>query len=359
MTHRAHRIGMGTVRCSAGEMLVILRPGERGGSVIVTQHVIRLWRARDAPAARVPRLLFAPLDLASPIGVGPGIERVSQERVQGRALGTSPLQGPCGRSLAPAHTPLDALLHEITHQGVPRAECGTRPNKQAHHLWHVRIGLTGHRTCMVPDRAHRQGNAQLTPAGLLECPLPHALCEQMSRRLTHGALQSQPYPIMIVPRVIETVHVRAHGATQRTGLESWMPVRGGACHTRHLHAPPYADMLQTHFRHQALTPLAVLCHRARLTPVFLDDPYAGFRPTQGHGSLHQTVWHPCRRLLMQDLRQGGLPDRDDGQAIQLPGHACVRLALPRLRDWVQRHACPPRACPSRSVGAPATACVAT
>lgn len=146
MTHRAHRIGMGTVRCEAGEILVILRPGARGGSVIVAPHVIRRWRASDAPAARVPWLLFAPVDLASPLGVGPGIDRVSQERWQGRALGTSPLQGPCGRSLAQAHTQLDALLHAIAHQGVPCAEFVTLPKHQAPHLWHLRIGIKGHRT---------------------------------------------------------------------------------------------------------------------------------------------------------------------------------------------------------------------
>ena len=74
MTHRAKRIGMGPVRGSEGQMLGVLLPGDRGGNNIFPQHMITLWRARHTPTPGAYRRLFAPIDLASSIGIGPGID---------------------------------------------------------------------------------------------------------------------------------------------------------------------------------------------------------------------------------------------------------------------------------------------
>jgi len=114
MTHRAKRSGMGPVRGEAGQMLGVLRPGARGGHTILPHHRITLWRARHTPTTGASRRLFGPIDLASSIGIGPGIEGVFEERLPGRARGTAPLQCPVGRSVAPAYAALDALLPAIT-----------------------------------------------------------------------------------------------------------------------------------------------------------------------------------------------------------------------------------------------------
>jgi hypothetical protein len=76
MTHRTKRIGMGPVRCYAGQILGVLLPGNIGGNKIFQQHMITLGRASHTPTTGASRLLFAPIDLASSIGLGPGIDGV-------------------------------------------------------------------------------------------------------------------------------------------------------------------------------------------------------------------------------------------------------------------------------------------
>ena len=114
-----------------------------------------MGRTRDTTAAGAARPLFTPIDLAASIGVGPGIDGVSQERLSGRTLGTAPLQHPFGRAFAAAYPQLDALLHEITHQGMQRAQVVKLPKDQAHHVLHWLIGIQGHCPGMVPDIADR------------------------------------------------------------------------------------------------------------------------------------------------------------------------------------------------------------
>ena len=122
MTHRAKRIGLGSVGCAAGKMLFVRFPGEIGRDMLVEQPVRLIGLTRDTTAAGAARPLCTPIDLAASIGVGPGIDGVSQERLVGRTLGTAPLQPPVGRAFASAYPQRDALLHERTHQGMPRAQ---------------------------------------------------------------------------------------------------------------------------------------------------------------------------------------------------------------------------------------------
>ena len=73
--------------------------------------------------------------------VGPRIDRISQKRLQGRPLGTAPLQCPLGRAFAQAHAKLDTLLGKIAHQGMQRAEFVKLAKNEAHHMLHLRIGI--------------------------------------------------------------------------------------------------------------------------------------------------------------------------------------------------------------------------
>ncbi len=96
-------------------------------------------------------------------------------------------------------------------------------------------------------------------------------------------------------------------------------------------------MIQADFGDYALKPLAPYCRCARLTAVFIDDHDTGFRPPQGHGPLHQTVWQPGRLLMMQDLLHGRWPSLHDGETLEGPRRTFLAVPWPRITAWMPTH----------------------
>jgi hypothetical protein len=113
MPDRPKTLSTGTVGRSAGQIPFILRPRDVGRHMLFQQHMVILGRACHSARTRVPRLLFAGIHLAPPIGISASIERVLHHVLQGHAVGPAPGQRALDRAFPEADPKLNIVLDEI------------------------------------------------------------------------------------------------------------------------------------------------------------------------------------------------------------------------------------------------------
>ena len=122
MTHGAKCFRPGQVGGQASAILFILRPGEVGRHMRVSQPMVGLAWASDTPCSGAAGLLLAGIDLTSAIGVGSGRDRVLQHVLPGHTIGPSPLQRSLSRAFPQANSELAAVPHQIAQARMQRAE---------------------------------------------------------------------------------------------------------------------------------------------------------------------------------------------------------------------------------------------
>jgi hypothetical protein len=163
MTHRAHRLGTGSLGGEAGEMRCRLRPGARGRHMVFSQHMRGGTWASHPPRTGAAGVLFAGIDLASALGGGAGIHRGLQQVLPRHALGPAPLQGPLGGALPHADPEWNVLLHQRAHERMPRAKVVTCAKEQPDHMLALFIRIVAHLAGRVVDIANGEGAQRSAP----------------------------------------------------------------------------------------------------------------------------------------------------------------------------------------------------
>jgi hypothetical protein len=98
-----------------------------------------------------------------------------------------------------------------------------------------------------------------------------------------------------------------------------VPVLAGAGQPAHLQPEDQPDAVQGDPGEQPLEPRPALDRLATLAEIVVDHLDLRPRPAQGDGAVGQGVLACGGLLMVEDLLRGGLPDVNDGGAVEAPG----------------------------------------
>ena len=159
---------------------------------MVWQQGVPVGPGHDHPTTLgMLRLVPPTIQLPPAVDIGASVERVLQEILQRRAVGTTPDQLPFARPLAHAHSQPNVVASQVAQQSPERAQLLEQGEEKSHHGLDLLVGVELDRPVGVPDIATRQRKRERAASGLTQAALVEPLLEQMQFRFRHGALQSQ------------------------------------------------------------------------------------------------------------------------------------------------------------------------
>jgi hypothetical protein len=113
MAHGPDHFGLRSVGPKPGQIAFVLFPADVGREAVLDQRVVVFVGAGHPTAARASRLLFARIHLAATLGIGPRINRIFQQILQGHPVGPAPFQFPLGQPFAYPHPQLNIVLVQV------------------------------------------------------------------------------------------------------------------------------------------------------------------------------------------------------------------------------------------------------
>ena len=277
----------------------------------------------------MPGALPHRIDPPPPVGIDPRVDRAVQhagDRGAGRAFPHDLALERAGPHPDPY---LNALLHEIAHHPLDRADLGELREDQPHHgldlLVRIKRRLAGGPACI----AGRQRDGHLTAAGLVDPPGLHPLLDQVEFGRQHRPLQPQQQPVVVLDRVINAVEIGQQRTRQRTQLDQLIPVLPRSCQARHLRAQHQPDMPQGNLGDQPLETRPIDRAGPGFAQIIVDHHDPGRCPAHCRRPVDQRVLQARRLAMVDDLLLRALPYVDHRQPAGLTARHLPAEALPR------------------------------
>ena len=176
----------------------------------------------------------------------------------------------------------------------------------------------------IQIRRHRE--EELAPPRLLLQSFHRTGAQERQLELAHRPLHAQQQPVVWMARFIGPILIDDHRANQTAKLDQRVPVPPVARQTRRLDGEHGTDAAFTDRREQPLEAWTADA-RTRAAKIVIDDRY--FRPAESASPFGEAILTPSALMIVGKLVGGGLPDVDEGAALQMVRRDLHRFPPPQ------------------------------
>ena len=292
-------------------------PGDVGRQAIVLQDLPLFHRDPVAGDGAFPGRRPDALVRPAAIGVGPGIDRMSQDLEDGQQDRSSPLQVAAIGPVVRAKAELDVVADQVMEDPPGGADLVVLVEDQADDLADLLVGVHLDPLGGELDVAGRHAVKEFAALGLVQPSSFQSIPHSNKLEFADGSLQAEQEPVVGVLRVVDAVLVREDRPEDGTHLQEIVPILVVAGDPAHLDPEDQADMLHGNLGQEALESASLVGRPATLSLVVVDDQDAIPGPSQGDRMVGEGVLPLPRFAMVEHLLGVGLAHVNDGDAIEV------------------------------------------
>ena len=256
--------------------------------------------------------VFGLFPARSPVGRGPRVSRIVEERTDARGRHTLPLDV----AVTIATRQQQVVLDEPTDRLCNRLLFEKRGEDQVDAIPHFGAGMLRDHA-VGSYQSGRQRESEFTSLRLAQDTGRQPSTNRMQFQLRDLSFQSQQQSSVDRRRIVNAVAVGDQAIVMTAEVEQLIPVRTVSCQPRGVEGEQDADVTECDLRDEMLKAFALVDRRAAASKIGVDDVRVLFMPTERGGSLTQRVLHALALLVGDDLVGARLPDIDHRLAVEV------------------------------------------
>ncbi len=254
---------------------------------------------------------------ASPVGKGPGVGRILQDRVEGGCRGRLPKHVPRIQTRGLTPRELEAVPPKVPVHLRDRAEFQELVKDQPDPRLNAAVRIKDHTAFGRPDQAGGKLLTQLAALGLGQPARVQTQAQAVQLCLRHRSFQPEHEPVVEITGMVDPVRIPNQRIKQRAQFQESIPVGTVAGQAGHLIAHDDADLAQPNIRRQVLKAVAARSVLGRTALVVVDDDDLVPLPTQlKQPFLERSLVHGALGIP-QHLFGAGLPEVNDPLALHV------------------------------------------
>ena len=292
-------------------------PRDVGRQAIALQDLPLLHRDPVAGAGAFPGRRPDALVRPAAIGVGPGVDRVSQDLEDGQQDRSPPLQVPAIGPVERTKPEPDVVADQVVEDAPGGADLVVLVEDQADDLADLLVGVHLDPFRGELDVAGGHAVKEFAALGLVQPASFQSIPHSNKLEFADRSLQTEKKPVVGILRVVDAVLVGEDRPEDGTHLQEIVPILVVAGDAAHLDPEDQADMLHGNFGQEALKSAPLVGRPAALSLIVIDDHDAIPGPPQGDRMVGEGILPFPRFPMVENLLGIGLAHVNDGETIEV------------------------------------------
>ena len=251
------------------------------------------------------------------IGVGPGVDRVSQDLEDGQQDRTPPLQVPAIGPVERTKPEADVVADQVVEDPPGGADLVVLVEDETDDLADLLIGVHLDPFRGELDVAGGHAVKEFAALGLVQPASFQSISHSNKLEFADGAFQAEQEPVVGILGVVDAVLVREERPEDGTHLQKIVPILVVAGDAAHLDPEDQADMLHGNLGQEALESAPLVGRPAAVSLIVIDDQDAIPGPSPGDRVVGEGILPLPRLAMVENLLGIGLAHVNDSDAVEV------------------------------------------